>query len=134
MTRANSAPGFAQHPHHHVDLAREPVHVRVVFNGKTVADSSEVVTVREPPYAPVYYIPRRDIRMDELERTTHASYCPFKGEASYWSVRVGDRVAENAAWSYESPYDEVVGIAGLVAFWNGRVDEIVAEPLECPTT
>jgi uncharacterized protein (DUF427 family) len=129
MTAANKAPGFARNPEHRVDLAQEPVRVRVVFNGEIVADSRNAVTVRETGYAPVYYLPRQDVRMDRLEATAHHSRCPFKGEASYWSVRVGDRLAENAVWSYESPYDEVAGIAGRLAFWNGRVDAITAEPL-----
>jgi uncharacterized protein (DUF427 family) len=129
MPDGNKAPGFAKHPDHRVDLASEPVRVRVTFNGEVIADSRDALTVRETGYEPVYYLPRADIRMERLERTQHHSRCPFKGEASYWSVRVGDRIAENAVWSYETPYDEVLGIKERLAFWKGRVDAIEAEPV-----
>jgi uncharacterized protein (DUF427 family) len=128
MPDGNKAPGFAKHPTHRVDLARDPVRVRVTFKDEVIADSRAALTVRETGYEPVYYLPREDVRMERLERTQHHSHCPFKGDASYWNVRVGDHVAENAVWSYETPYDEVVGIAGRVAFWKGRVDAIEAEP------
>jgi uncharacterized protein (DUF427 family) len=125
---SNKAPGFAKRPDHRVDLAPEKLRVRVTFNGATIADSRDAVTVRESGYDPVYYLPREDVAMERLERTQHSSRCPFKGEASYWMVRVGDRVAENAVWSYETPYDEVMGIKGRLAFWKGRVDAIETEP------
>jgi uncharacterized protein (DUF427 family) len=124
----NKSPGFAKRPDYRIDLAQERLRVRVTFNGEIVADSRRAVTLREGHYEPVYYLPREDVRMDRLERTSHASHCPYKGDASYWSVRVGGRVAENAVWSYERPYDEMRGIEGLVAFWKGRVDAIEAEP------
>jgi uncharacterized protein (DUF427 family) len=128
MPDGNKAPGFVQRPDHRVDLSREPLRIRVLFNGETIADSRDAVTVRETGCEPVYYLPRADIRMERLEPTRHHSRCPFKGEASYWSVRVGDRTAENAVWSYETPYDEVLGLKGRLAFWKGRVDAIEAEP------
>jgi len=125
----NKAPGFARRPDHRVDLSHDKVRVRVTFNGETIADSRDAVAVRETGYQPVYYLPRADVRMERLERTQHRSACPFKGEASYWTVRVGDRHAENAVWSYETPYDEASGIAGRLAFWQGRVDAIEVEPV-----
>ena len=73
-----------------------PRRVRVVFNGETVADSQQVKLMHEAGLLPVYYFPQEDVRVDLLEESDHTTYCPFKGEATYWSVRVGDSVAENA--------------------------------------
>ena len=79
---------------------------------------------REGRYPPVYYLPRQDVRMDLLRRTGHHSHCPYKGDASYWTLRVGDREAENAVWSYADPFDQVAGIKDYLAFYQDRVDAI----------
>src|SRR5215203_1123166 len=75
-----------------------PRRVRVMFNGETIADSKRVKLLHETGHLPVYYFPPEDVRMDLLEESDHTTHCPFKGDASYWSVKVGDRVAENATW------------------------------------
>ena len=128
-TGSNKAPGFVKKPEHRVDLAREPgQRVRVEFAGTTIADSSEAITVKETGHDPVFYFPRKDVRMDLMARTQHHSYCPYKGDCSYWTLAANGRIAENAVWSYERPYDEVMGLKEYVAFYGSRVDAITAEP------
>ena len=94
------------------------VRVRVTLNGEAIADSRGALVMHEGTYAPVYYLPRKDVKMDRLERTDHHTHCPFKGEASYYSIKGGP---ENAVWSYEKPYDEMTAIAGLLAFYPDKV-------------
>ena len=83
-----------------------PRRVRVMFNGETIADSKRVKLLHETGHLPVYYFPKEDVRMDLLEESDHTTHCSFKGDASYWSVKVGDRVAENAVWSYPEPLED----------------------------
>ncbi len=107
-----------------IDFVAGPGRVRVHFNGVTVADSGRAMEMREGRYASVYYLPRADVRMDLLRRTGHHSHCPYKGDASYWTLSVGEREAENAVWSYEDPFDQVAGIKDYLAFYRDRVDAI----------
>jgi uncharacterized protein (DUF427 family) len=72
-----------------------------------------------------YYLPQEHVRTDLLTATTRETTCPFKGEASYWSLRLGDDVHENLVWSYESPIPDADGITGLMCFFNERVDVVV---------
>ena len=120
----NKAPGYASHPGHRVDLSPVRQRVRVTFAGETIADSSHPVAVDESNHGRVLYLPRADVRMDLLTRTEHTSHCPFKGDASYWTVTVGDKTAQNAVWSYEQPFDEAAGLRDLLAFYPDRVDAI----------
>ena len=101
--------------------------VRVLFNGVPVADSARAKVLTEGRLAPAYYFPRSDVRMDLLHATAYRTYCPFRGNASYWTITVGGRSAENAAWSYEDPYDDAAAIKNYVAFYRERVDSIVEE-------
>jgi uncharacterized protein (DUF427 family) len=112
---------FADHPNYRVDLERCHERVTVAWQGEVLADSTRALRVRETAHDEVTYFPREDVHMSLLERTDHTSFCPFKGEASYFSIRVGDRVAENAVWTYEDPFDEVAGLEGYVAFWRERM-------------
>jgi uncharacterized protein (DUF427 family) len=123
----NRSPGHARNPAHRVDARPAGVRVRIVFNGEIVADTRDAVRLDESGYPPVYYVPRNDVRMEKLARTDHGSYCPYKGQASYFSLQVGDRTAENAAWSYEQPYDEVADIRERLAFYPRKVDRIEVE-------
>jgi uncharacterized protein (DUF427 family) len=107
-----------------------PRRVRVMFNGETVADSRRVKLMHEAGLLPVYYFPQEDVRMDLLEATDHTTHCPFKGEASYWSVRVGDRVAENAAWGYPEPIESCPPISGYLAFYWRKLDHWYEEDEE----
>ena len=99
-----------------------PKRVRAVFNGETVADSRRVKLLHETGHLPVYYFPEEDLRHDLLEPSDHTTHCPFKGDASYWSVRVGDRVAENAVWSYPEPLESAPPLAGYAAFYWDKMD------------
>jgi uncharacterized protein (DUF427 family) len=127
---ANPAPGFRSHPHHRVLVVPESRRVRVVFAGTVIAESEETVRVEETGYQPVHYFPEKDVRRDLLRPAAHKTRCPFKGEASYWSVEVPAAGAvtrsENAVWAYPTPYDEVAGLAGRYAFYPNRVDSITA--------
>lgn len=103
------------------------VRVQVTFNGEVIADTRDAVRMDEGPYPPVYYVPRKDVKMERLIRTSHTTHCPFKGDATYYSVSNG-RTAKNAAWSYERPCDAMAGIRELLAFYADRVDSISVSP------
>ena len=121
---SNSGPGYKKHPEHRITLERAYVRVRVTFDGEVIAESTDAIRLCEASYPPVYYVPRREVKMDRLIRTEHHTYCPFKGEASYYTLSGGGRIQENAVWSYESPYDEVVDIKDRLAFYPNKVDSI----------
>jgi len=125
----NSAPGFVGRPDYRVDLLRESRRVKVVFGGETVADSDAALRVEETGHGPVYYLPEKDVRLDLMRPTEHHTRCPYKGEASNWTIELpggegANRRSENAVWGYPSPYDEVSGLAGYYAFYPNRVDSI----------
>lgn len=122
--------GFAAHPEYQVHFEPTEKRVRAIFNGEAVADSCAVQLLRETGHIPVYYFPRDDVRLDLLQRTDHASFCPFKGDAAYWTVRVGARSAENAVWSYEEPFAEVAEIKDYLAFYWNRMDRWLEEDEE----
>jgi uncharacterized protein (DUF427 family) len=122
---ANTAPGYKRQPTHRVDIEPSTVHVQVEFGGQIIADTRSALLVLESHHDPVYYVPRRDVQMTHLVATDHTSYCPFKGHARYWSIRVGQRSAENAVWAYDEPYDEALPLQGHVAFYPDRVDRIL---------
>lgn len=122
----NSAPGNKKHPDHRIATRPAGVRVRVTFKGEVIADTREAIQMEEAMQgstaAPVvYYIPRQDVRMQRLARTSHSTYCPFKGHASYFSLVDGP---ENAVWSYEQPYDEMIAIKDRLAFYPDKVDSI----------
>ena len=99
--------------------------VRVVLGGETIAESAHTVVLHETGHGPVRYFPRPDVLMDRFRRTDHATHCPYKGDAAYWTVEAGGRVAENAAWSYEDPIPAVAAMKDLIAFYPDRVDAIL---------
>jgi uncharacterized protein (DUF427 family) len=115
---------------HALYLEDTPRRVRVVFNGETIADSRRAKLLHETGHLPVYYFPREDVRWERLEESDHTTYCPFKGDASYWSVRVGERVAENAVWGYPEPIDSCPPIAGYLAFYWRKMDHWYEEDEE----
>src|SRR5262245_50940944 len=102
---------------HRVEVEPSPRWVRIEFNGATIASSKRVLMLRETRHLPVYYFPQEDVRMDMRAATPSHTTCPYKGEASYWSIRVGDRVSEDAVWSYLEPLDGRQDIAGFMAFY-----------------
>ncbi len=107
------------HPGAVVDNAQ---HVRVVFNDQVVAETRRAKRVLERGFPPVYYIPPEDIRMEHLRLTAKHTTCPWKGEASYYTVRVGDKVAEDAAWTYLEPLPALTAARGYVAFYPAAMD------------
>ena len=115
-------------PDHPITIRANPSRVVVRVAGQTVADSRRALTLREASYPPVHYIPRADVDMALLERTDHASYCPYKGDAAYFSIPAGGDRSANAVWTYEQPYEAVDAIRDHVAFYPDRVSEISEEP------
>lgn len=117
----NPAPGFKAKPDHRIELAPAGRPMQAVIGSVIVAQSSDAIALHEADYPPIYYFPRGDVNMALLSRTSHSTHCPFKGDASYWTVVAGDRSEENAAWSYETPFDEMRAIAGMIAFYQDKV-------------
>lgn len=111
-------------PDHPITIARHPRKIRVVFNGKTVAESANALRLEEANYPPVFYIPREDARMEHFKPTDHSTRCPYKGGASYFSLEVDGKRSENAVWSYEKPYPAVAQIEKRLAFYPDKVDAI----------
>ena len=99
-----------------------PRRIRGRFGGETIVDSTHAKLLHEQNHLPIYYFPVEDVRMDLLEPTDHSTRCPFKGEARYWSVRAGGRVAENAAWGYPDPLEDAPPLGGYVAFYWNKLD------------
>ncbi len=124
MSTQNPGPGYKQHPDHRVDLKPITADVRVEALGQTIAQSSRAIMVQETRYAPVVYIPCSDVNFALLQENAEQTYCPFKGTARYWNIRIGNDTIGNAVWGYDQPYDEVSDLAGHVAFYKDRVDAI----------
>ena len=111
-------------PDHPITVSPAPVRVRVMVAGRVVADSARALRLEESGYAPVYYLPRHDANMSLLVRTAHYTYCPYKGDCSYYSIPAGGSKSENAVWTYENPHNAVAGIKEHLAFYPLRVDAI----------
>jgi uncharacterized protein (DUF427 family) len=125
MTRSIKIPG-SDHP-----ITIEPNASRVVVSvaGRVVADTRRALTLREASYRPVQYIPREDVDMSLLERSSHATYCPYKGDCAYYSIPRGGERSVNAVWTYEAPYAAVAAIKEHLAFYPDRVDSIEQRPV-----
>ncbi len=109
---------------HHITITPHEGRVRVLFGGAVVAETTRALGLSEGAIPTVFYIPREDAAMGYFEATDHSTHCPYKGGASYFSLRVGGRVAENAVWSYERPLDAMSAIKGHLAFYPDRVEAI----------
>ncbi|CCM76694.1 DUF427 domain-containing protein [Rhizobium mesoamericanum] len=114
-------------PDHPITVRPNPARVVVKLGGQTIADSRNALTLKEASYPAVQYIPRSDVDMSLLTRSDHHTYCPYKGEASYFGISGADR-STNAVWTYESPYAAVREIAEHLAFYPDRVDSIEELP------
>jgi uncharacterized protein (DUF427 family) len=121
LMSANSGPGFKNHPNHRIAAEPAGVRVQVKLKGEVIADSKNAIRLEEATYPAVYYLPRKDVKMDRLVRSNRQTNCPFKGQASYYSFANGP---ENAVWSYEQPYDEMLAIREFIAFYPDKVDSI----------
>ena len=115
-------------PDHPIAIEANPARVVVSVAGRVLADTQNALTLREADYPPVQYVPLDDVDRSLLEDSDHVSYCPYKGEASYYSVPVGGERLVNAVWVYRSPHEPVAEIRDHVAFYPDRVESIVEEP------
>jgi uncharacterized protein (DUF427 family) len=118
---AMSAPIKTPGPDHPIIITTNPRRVRISAGGTVIAETTRALTLREASYPPVRYIPREDADMRRLQRSDHRSYCPYKGEAGYFSIVSDGRTLANAVWTYETPYDAVKAIAGHLAFYPDKV-------------
>jgi len=138
MDQPVESPGWAGNPNYVVDFDPVPARVAASFNGETVAESDRARVMFELGHAPFYYLPFDDLRAELFTPTNHHTFCPYKGVASYWSLTVGDRAAENVVWRYENPYPQLPQLEGYVGFYWGRMDrwtedgETVEGPREIP--
>jgi uncharacterized protein (DUF427 family) len=114
-------------PDHPITLTANPNRVVVSVGGRVVANSDRALILQESTYPAVQYIPIADVDQTLLERTDNASYCPYKGDASYYSITSGGERSVNAIWVYESPYPAVADIKDHVAFYPDRVDAIAEQ-------
>ena len=111
-------------PDHPISIDANPSRVAVTVGEKIIADTRNALTLREASYPAVQYIPRRDVDMAALTRSEHTTYCPYKGDASYYSIPAGGDRSLNAVWTYEAPFEAMAQIKDYVAFFPDRVDEI----------
>lgn len=111
-------------PDHPITIEQSGAHVRVRFGGKVVADTTRALALREASYPAVYYIPRADADMSLLTATRHSTHCPYKGDASYFTISSDGKTADNAVWSYAQPFPAVAEIKEYLAFYPNRVDAI----------
>jgi uncharacterized protein (DUF427 family) len=118
------APGYTSHPHHRIRETPEERTVRVVVRDVTIAESKNALRVEEDGHPVRYYFPPRDVHTDRLERTDTSTRCPFKGQASYFTLTLGTHRLSDAVWSYEDPYEEHVGLKGRLAFYTEKFPEI----------
>ena len=113
---------YHKYPEYRVDVEANPGRVRALLGDTVIADSFRTLIVRETKREPVIYFPRADVGLDLAERTDHCTFCPFKGEASYWTFHCADSAAENVAWSYEAPFHQVAKLRDYIAFYPDRVE------------
>jgi uncharacterized protein (DUF427 family) len=112
-------------PYTRIDILPSSRHLRIEIDGVTVAESSNPTLLFETGLPVRYYLPKTHVRLDLLTHTDSESHCPYKGQAEYWSVRTGDTVHEDIAWSYPTPLPESLGVAGHIAFYDEKVDVFV---------
>lgn len=115
-------------PDHPITIERSAARITVSLGGTVLADTRDALVLREADYPPVFYIPRRDVEMALLQRTDHATYCPYKGDSAYYSIPLGGARSANAVWTYEAPYAAVAAIKDHLAFYPDRVNAIEQRP------
>jgi uncharacterized protein (DUF427 family) len=120
----NTKPIKIPGPDHPITITSARERITVTVAGRRIADTREALILQEAGHPPVYYIPRKDVDMAQLERTLHQTYCPYKGECTYYSIPAGAERSVNAVWSYEAPYPAVSKIRDHLAFYPDRVDAI----------
>ena len=120
----SKSPGHAKWPKHQIRERHVSDHLIAAAGGEPLADSSDVIRLEEDGHPARHYFPRDDVRMDRLQSSATTTQCPFKGTAVYFNVVAGGKVLKDAAWSYESPYDEHADLKERVAFYTERAPEI----------
>lgn len=113
--------GYETHPEHRLAISPAERIVKVSFQGKVLAESRHALRLDEGSYAPAYYLPRSEVDMSRFVRTEHTTYCPFKGDANYWSISGEDDAGDNVVWTYEDPYVEVAELKDHLAFYPDKV-------------
>ena len=121
MTKVVKIPG----PDHPITIEPGGKRVTVTVAGKVIVDTKDALKLREAGYPAVFYVPRKDVDMESLERTEHSTYCPYKGDCAYYSIPTGGARAINSVWTYEAPFDAVASIKDHLAFYADRVDSII---------
>ena len=124
MSLLNPAPGFLRYPGRTLNYKTIQRKIEVIFNHKIIASSNRFILLEEENYAPVMYVPREGLFFKFMESTKHSTYCPFKGTASYWNIKVCENNTENAVWSYLDPFDEALVIKNYFAFYSDKVGTI----------
>jgi uncharacterized protein (DUF427 family) len=114
-----------RNPHHLVEVAHDDAHIEVVFRGEKIAETRRGLVIDETGLSLRYYVPREDVNMEFLERTPRETFCPYKGGANYYTVRVGEHELRNRAWTYETPFDDTVALTGAIAFYQERLEVYV---------
>jgi uncharacterized protein (DUF427 family) len=124
MKSPSSSPGheYRSRLGHPLNVEPGGPRVQVTYRGEVIADSRDALRFEEAMYPPVYYFPRQDVMMERLERSSHESFCAYKGYATYYSIKNGP---EDAVWSYEDPYDKMRALEGRIAFYPDKVDSIL---------
>jgi uncharacterized protein (DUF427 family) len=124
MPSANPAPSFLKYSDRSMNYIHSDKTIEVFVNGTILVVSKSCIILREENYLPVIYVPPDDIRFGFMEKTQYSTYCPFKGKASYWNIKIHQDFEENAAWSYLDPFDEALIIRGYLAFYPNKVSAI----------
>jgi uncharacterized protein (DUF427 family) len=109
-------------PDHPITITPAAKRWRARFEGHVIADTDDALILQEATYPPVVYFPRDDVSMAYLAHTDHHTHCPYKGDASYFTLRMDTRIEDNAVWSYEEPYPAMTAIAGRLAFYPDKVE------------
>jgi len=128
MPREMKIPG----PDHPITIEASADRMRARYSGHVIADSERALTLKEAGYRPVIYFPREDVSMEYFSRTDHVSYCPYKGEANYFTVMMDGHIAENAVWTYEEPYPAMEAIRDHVAFYPNKAEIYAFGPADHP--
>lgn len=115
-------------PDHPITVEPNEARIVVSIAGQVIADTQAALTLREASYPAVQYIPRNDVKMSLLQRSTRATYCPYKGDCAYYSIPLGGERSNNAVWTYEKPFPAVAAIKDYLAFYPDRVDVIEINP------
>lgn len=109
-------------PDHPITVTPAKTRWRALFNGHVIADTDDALVLQEADYPPVVYFPREDVAMEYMAKTDRSTHCPYKGDASYYTVRMDSEIAENAIWSYEAPFDQMSAINGRLAFYTDKIE------------